>query len=79
MEAKWAADKVVFANVHYTMGDTKSLAATVQTPFQGWEKQDATFSVTLNELEIDSSFAAVWKNAEQLAFSFNFGILSKHG
>ncbi|XP_042874952.1 uncharacterized protein LOC122255069 [Penaeus japonicus] len=67
LETKWAADKRIFVNVHYRLGNTKSLAATVQTPFLGWEKQDATFSFSIKNYEVESRFAATWRNTEQLA------------
>ncbi|XP_063615204.1 uncharacterized protein LOC134788259, partial [Penaeus indicus] len=69
LETKWAADKRIFVNVVYTLGNTKSLAATMQTPFEGWEKQDVSFTFSLKDYEIESHFAATWKNTEQLAFS----------
>ncbi|KAG7173193.1 beta-1-3-glucan-binding protein-like 3 [Homarus americanus] len=67
----WAPDKRVLAHVHYSLDDTKSLAITVETPFQGWEKQDVTFTVSLKDYEITSRAAATWKNAEQMALTIN--------
>ncbi|ROT70456.1 beta-1,3-glucan-binding protein precursor [Penaeus vannamei] len=69
LETKWAADKRIFVNIHYTLGNTKSLAATVQTPFSSWEKQDVSFTFSLKDYEVESHFAATWMNTEQLAFS----------
>nr|XP_027221160.1 uncharacterized protein LOC113813389 [Penaeus vannamei] len=66
VETKWASDKRIF-NVHYTLGNTNSLAATVQTPFQGWEKQDATFTFSIKDYEVESRFSATWKNTQQMA------------
>ncbi|KAG7173195.1 Apolipophorins-like 4, partial [Homarus americanus] len=71
LAAMWAPDKRVLAHVHYSLDDTKSLAITVETPFQGWEKQDATFTVSLKDYEITSRAAATWKNAEQMALTIN--------
>nr|XP_027221161.1 uncharacterized protein LOC113813390 [Penaeus vannamei] len=67
VETKWASDKRIFVNVHYTLGNTNSLAATVQTPFQGWEKQDATFTFSIKDYEVESRFSATWKNTQQMA------------
>ncbi|XP_063589036.1 uncharacterized protein LOC134766188 isoform X1 [Penaeus indicus] len=69
VETKWAADKRIFVNVHYSLGNTKSLAATVQTPFQGWEKQDATFSFSIKDHEVESRFSATWRNTQQMALT----------
>ncbi|XP_037774248.1 uncharacterized protein LOC119570670, partial [Penaeus monodon] len=69
VETKWAADKRIFVNVHYTLGNTKSLAATVQTPFQGWEKQDATFTFSITDHEVESRFSATWRNTQQMALT----------
>ncbi|XP_037790548.1 uncharacterized protein LOC119585891 [Penaeus monodon] len=69
VETKWAADKRIFVNVHYTLGNTKSLAATVQTPFQGWEKQDATFTFSITDHEVESRFSATWRNTQQIALT----------
>nr|XP_027221166.1 uncharacterized protein LOC113813394 [Penaeus vannamei] len=66
VETKWASDKN-FVNVHYTLGNTNSLAATVQTPFQGWEKQDATFTFSIKDYEVESRFSATWRNTQQMA------------
>lgn len=67
VETKWASDKRIFVNVHYTLGNTNSLAATVQTPFQGWEKQDATFTFSIKDYEVESRFSATWRNTQQMA------------
>ncbi|ROT70461.1 beta-1,3-glucan-binding protein precursor [Penaeus vannamei] len=74
VETKWASDKRIF-NVHYTLGNTNSLAATVQTPFQGWEKQDATFTFSIKDYEVESRFSATWKNTQQMALIVTENIL----
>lgn len=66
LEAKWAPDKSIICNIYYTTGETTSLSTTVQTPFSGWEKQDATFTLSFKEYEIESRFVATWKNSEQM-------------
>nr|AHJ78589.1 dLp/HDL-BGBP precursor [Astacus leptodactylus] len=71
MEASWAPHQSVLASLHYSLGDTKSLVTTIITPFQGWEKQELTFNVTLKDHEISSRVSATWKNAEQMALTIN--------
>ncbi|WP_316576849.1 hypothetical protein, partial [Klebsiella pneumoniae] len=61
--------KTVSTLVKYTTGETKSVSVLVQTPFAGFEKQEASFSVTLKDLEITSQLTASWQNSKQLALS----------
>lgn len=69
LEGKWAEDKVVLASIHYSLDDKTSLSVTVETPFQGWEKQDLTFTLELKDYEINARASAVWKNSEQMVLS----------
>lgn len=68
LEATWNG-KTVSTLVKYTTGETKSVSVLVQTPFAGFEKQEASFSVTLKDLEITSQLTASWQNSKQLALS----------
>ncbi|XP_068221439.1 uncharacterized protein [Palaemon carinicauda] len=71
LEAKWDADKKILCTVNYKLGKTISLGATLLTPFPGWEKQDATFNLSLEENNIDSRFIVTWKNSELISLAVN--------
>lgn len=71
MEAKWSPEQKVSAHVHYSLGDAISLATAVETTFQGWEKQDVTFTITLKDYEITSRASATWRNTELMVLTVN--------
>ncbi|XP_068239150.1 uncharacterized protein [Palaemon carinicauda] len=70
LEAKWN-EKTVTGLVKYTLGETKSISVLVQTPFAGFEKQEASMSVTLKDFEITSQIMASWQNSKQVALNIN--------
>lgn len=68
LEGNWE-DKKVTAVIGYTLGETKSLSISVETPFTGFEKQDFTASVTLKDYEITGRLVCTWKNTQQMALN----------
>ncbi|XP_068239146.1 LOW QUALITY PROTEIN: uncharacterized protein [Palaemon carinicauda] len=68
LEGNWD-DKKVTAVIGYTLGETKSLTISVQTPFTGFEKQDFTASITLKDNEISGRIVCTWQNTQQIALN----------
>ncbi|XP_064104223.1 uncharacterized protein LOC135214035 [Macrobrachium nipponense] len=71
LEAKWDADQRILCTITYKHGETISLGATLLTPFPGWEKQDTTFTLSLDKTNVDSRFIVTWKNSELISLSVN--------
>ncbi|KAK7070069.1 hypothetical protein SK128_004352 [Halocaridina rubra] len=69
LEAKWAPNKKVTCNLEYRKGETTSFSASVHTPFQGWEKQDAVITVSVKDFRLNSRIAVTWKNSEQMSLT----------
>ncbi|KAK3861716.1 hypothetical protein Pcinc_032352 [Petrolisthes cinctipes] len=69
--AQWAPNKILNIDIHFELNETKTLSATVETPFPGWEKQDVSVTLSATQNNLNARAVANWKNSEQMSLTIS--------
>ncbi|XP_076066631.1 uncharacterized protein LOC143039997 [Oratosquilla oratoria] len=69
LQAQYAPNQIITSEVRYNLAEKKSFSIMVETPFTGYEKQEASVNFFARETELTSNIKATWKENQQFEFS----------